>query len=103
MNRSRRILLLAMVVALALVGLAPLASSLPDGLERVVEDHGRPASPAGPLLPALLPDYEIPGLGSGGTILAGLAGTLAVFAATLLLARLISRRAARRRREGVGT
>jgi hypothetical protein len=94
-KRSSRFVLLALIVALGLAALAPLASSLPDGLERVVEDHGRQAAPGQPLVHGLMPDYELAGLGPAGTILAGLAGTLVVFASALLVARMISRRASR--------
>jgi cobalt/nickel transport protein len=70
-------------VALALF-LSPYASSSPDGLEKVAGDHGFQArgkvhrvqdrSP--------IPGYAFPGIGDPrvATALAGLAGTLGVFA-----------------------
>jgi cobalt/nickel transport system permease protein len=77
------------LVAVTAVGLAfaigaaflsPLASSSPDGLERVAEDQGfleRAQDPAY----NVLPDYSIPGLeGPLSTILSGVIGLLIVFA-----------------------
>jgi hypothetical protein len=89
------------VIALSLaIGLAtavsPLASSSPDGLEKVAErkgflDQGRvhrvqEESPA--------PDYAVPGVSDArlATGLAGFAGTLLVFVAGYGLARLTVRR-----------
>ncbi len=89
----------AAVLALAFVlaALSPLASSKPDGLERVVQDHRLGAGANEPPSPAPMSDYRVPGVRNTnwGTILAGLAGTLAVFGAALGLGRLVS---ARRRR-----
>ncbi len=62
--------------------LGPLASEYPDGLEYVGRTLGflGGAEPAPPL-PAPIPDYELPGVGSAGlaTALAGLIGTFVVF------------------------
>jgi cobalt/nickel transport system permease protein len=69
---------LAIAVALALF--SPLASSQPDGLERVAEDSGFLGRALDPLY-NLLPDYTVPGLqGPASTILAGIVGLLIVFA-----------------------
>jgi cobalt/nickel transport system permease protein len=46
--------------------LAPLASSSPDGLERVAQRLGFEASAASPGLPGPLPDYSLPGVGEAG-------------------------------------
>jgi hypothetical protein len=74
---------LAVAVALALF-LSPYASSSPDGLEKVAGDKGfvgrgklhhvQESSP--------VPDYAFPGVGDPrvATALAGLVGTLGVFA-----------------------
>jgi len=85
--------LVGLIVSLLLAVLSPLASSHPDGLERVVEEHG-PAAAEARQPPVPMPDYAMPGVASesAATILAGLAGTLAVFAAALLLGRLVARR-----------
>lgn len=92
-GRNRTFLLLALALAAALAALAPLASRQPDGLERVVADHARPAGET-PAAPAPMSDYSIPGLANRplSTVLAGLAGVAAVFLASLALARLLRRR-----------
>ena len=73
--------LAGLALALALAVISPLASSDPDGLERVAEDHGfieRALAPAY----HLIPDYVFPGVADErlATIAAGIAGTLIVFA-----------------------
>ena len=87
-------------VAALLALLSPLASSAPDGLERVAIDLGFIDGGAGPGLeiPAgLLPDYTIPGIGGAlSTILAGLVGILIVVALGYGVALLVRRRSARR-------
>jgi len=87
---DRRLLAWGILVAFVLVLLAPLASSLPDGLERVAEDHGF-AERASALTAAPLPDYSVPGVGQASlsTVLAGLAGVVAVFLLTLAAGRLL--------------
>jgi len=83
---------LAIAVVLAL--LSPLASSSPDGLERVAEDQGfleRTQDAAY----NLLPDYTIPGIdGPISTILAGVVGLLIVFGLAYGIALLIRGRSA---------
>ncbi len=80
---------LALTLILAL--LAPIASSDPDGLERVAEDLGFIQAARPPMF-ALLPDYTIPGLPNNAlaTILAGILGALLTF--KLAIALLIGRR-----------
>jgi len=85
--------------------LAPLASSSPDGLERVAEDQGFLEQAEGSQLwkAAPVPDYEMPGVGRSGiaTALAGVAGTLIVFGLAVGLGRLLVRgRGAGRSRGG---
>jgi cobalt/nickel transport system permease protein len=74
--------------------LAPLASALPDGLERVAETLGFASSAAPPALPSPLPDYAVPGVRSAAaaTVLAAAAGTLLAFALALVLSRALTRR-----------
>jgi hypothetical protein len=69
------------VAALVVIVLAPLASSAPDGLERVAEDHGF-IETAQAAAYELLPDYTLRGVSDGAvsTILAGLVGVVLVFA-----------------------
>ncbi|WP_134700092.1 PDGLE domain-containing protein [Ammoniphilus sp. YIM 78166] len=75
MNKKTKIFL-AITVMLALF-MAPFASSLPDGLERVAHDLGFVEMEAEPLF-EVLPDYQIPFIESEGlgTALSGLAGLL---------------------------
>lgn len=71
---------IGLAIALGLALVSPLASSDPDGLERVAEDHGFLARAQDPLY-NLLPDYSIPGLdGPIATIVSGIIGLLIVFA-----------------------
>ncbi|WP_237170844.1 energy-coupling factor ABC transporter permease [Paludisphaera borealis] len=82
------------------VFLSPFASEAPDGLEYVGGKLGfLPEDDAPPMLAAPMPDYQLPvsvpvlGLDHVklATALAGLTGTLAVFAFAWLLARVFSR------------
>lgn len=85
-----------LLLALALVLLSPLASPHPDGLERVAEDQGfidrAQDSPF-----QVIADYVFPGVENTAlaTILAGLVGTLLLFALGSGLALLL-----RHRRQG---
>lgn len=78
-----------LLLALAIALLSPLASSHPDGLERVAEDHGfgeqAKASPV-----RLIPDYVFPGIRDErlGTIVAGAVGVILVFGLVYGLGRL---------------
>ena len=72
--------LVALVVCLLVVVLSPLASSSPDGLERVAEDKGFIGlAQEAPF--QLIADYVFPGVENEAvaTILAGLIGTLVLF------------------------
>ena len=85
--------LIALVICLAVACLAPLASSSPDGLERVAEDDGfiglRQDSPY-----QVIADYVFPGIENEAlaTILAGIVGTLILFGAAYGLAWLLKTR-----------
>jgi hypothetical protein len=80
------------IAALVVIILAPLASSDPDGLNRIAEDHGFMGA-ARDAVYHLIPGYEVPGLeGSVSKIAAGLIGVAVVFAIMLLLGRLLARR-----------
>jgi len=85
-------LLLALGVAL----LSPLASAHPDGLERVAEDEGF-LDQAHDAPYEVIPDYAFPGIENDAlaTIVAGLVGTLFVFAMAYGLAWLLRRRSDR--------
>lgn len=75
-------------LALLLALLSPLASTHPDGLEWVAEQYGFLQS-ARPPLYSLIPDYLFPGIPNEtlATILAGVIGTVIVFAVTLGVSR----------------
>ncbi len=72
--------LIGLLVCLAVACLSPLASSSPDGLERVAEDKGF-IGLAGEAPFHLIADYVFPGMENEAlaTILAGLIGTLILF------------------------
>lgn len=83
-----------LVAALAVAGLlSPFASSNPDGLERVAEDHGFLVKGFN-LLTSPLADYVMPGISSSplATSLAGIIGVLATFGIAYLVGRLLARR-----------
>jgi len=85
--------LAALVVSAALALLvSPFASSSPDGLERVAADESFEDAAQAPVwrLPPL-PDYQLPGIENEAlaTGLAGLLGTLVLFAVVLGLGRLL--------------
>jgi cobalt/nickel transport system permease protein len=89
--------LIGLAVALALgIFVSPFASSSPDGLEKVAEDHGflDAAEEGEPLVSAPLPDYAVPGIEAEGpsTGMAGFLGTVAVFVAGYVAIRLATLR-----------
>jgi len=92
-RRVRAFCLIVLGLALLLAALSPLASGRPDGLERVVSDHG-PARPGEQPAAAPMGDYKAPGVGDEtlATILAGLAGVLVVLGVSLAVGRLIGSR-----------
>jgi hypothetical protein len=72
--------LIALLVCLAVASFSPLASSSPDGLERVAEDKG--FIDVGKVSPyQIIADYVFPGIENEAlaTILAGWIGTLILF------------------------
>ena len=72
--------LIGLVVCLAVASFAPLASSSPDGLERVAEDKGFIGQ--GQEAPfQFIADYVFPGIENEAlaTILAGIIGTIILF------------------------
>ena len=82
------------IAAAVVIVLAPLASSDPDGLERVAIDSGF-AEQGTEAAFEILPDYSVPLLGDGplSLIVAGLIGVTLIFAAMWLLGRVLARRA----------
>jgi PDGLE domain len=91
------VLALAASVGLSFAA-SPYASSSPDGLEKVAEDKGFLADGrlASVQEDSPLPDYAFPGIADERLAagLAGLVGTLGVFAVALALAYFLRRRAA---------
>ena len=78
--------LIGLMMCLVLASLAPLASSSPDGLERVAEDKGFvDLAQEAPF--QVIADYVFPGVENEtlATILAGLIGTLILFAVVYVL------------------
>jgi cobalt/nickel transport system permease protein len=84
-----------LVAALAVAAfLSPFASPLSDGLEFVGEKFGFVNAEAPASFAAPIPDYAVAGIPSEGlaTALAGLVGTVVVFVAGLLMARIFARK-----------
>lgn len=83
--------LISLLICLAVACLSPLASSSPDGLERVAEDRG--FLELGQDAPyQVIADYVFPGIANEAlaTILAGIVGTLVLFGAAYGLAWLLT-------------
>ena len=94
MSQRRRQLLAGITLALVVAALAAFAASpAPDGLERVATDHGFIDRVEGPRF-RILPDYSIPGLGTGplSTAVAGGIGVLIVTGVTLGAGAMLRRR-----------
>ena len=83
--------LISFLVCLAVACISPLASSSPDGLERVAEDKGF-LGLAGDAPYQVIADYVFPGIANEAlaTILAGIVGTLVLFGAAYGLAWLLT-------------
>ncbi|RLC61477.1 MAG: hypothetical protein DRI80_08655 [Chloroflexota bacterium] len=86
---------IGLLIAFGLAIISPLASSWPDGLERVAEDKGFIDAAHNPTF-EIIPDYVFPGVGNEAlaTILAGVVGTLILFILTYGLGVLLKRREA---------
>ena len=70
----------ALIISLLIAGLSPLASSSPDGLEKVAENKGFIGlAQSAPF--QVIADYVFPGIENEvvATILAGLLGTIVIF------------------------
>jgi cobalt/nickel transport system permease protein len=81
------------LAAVVVILLGPLASSDPDGLERVAIDAGF-AEQGESWAIEILPDYSVPLLGDGpmSLIVAGLVGVALIFGSMWVLGRLLARR-----------
>lgn len=94
MGRYRNLILVGVAIAVVVaVSSAWLASSHPDGLERVAEDHEFIDTAEGPGY-EILPDYTIPGVENErlSTALAGIVGIAVVGAIGLGAGMLLRRR-----------
>ena len=82
---DKSVLIGGIIVALILAVLSPLASSNPDGLERVAEDLGFLSQESGPFY-NIIPDYTFPGIHneSIATIAAGVIGVLLIASVALI-------------------
>ena len=82
--------LIGFVACLVVACLSPLASSSPDGLERVAEDKGF-IGLAGETSFQIITDYVFPGVENEAlaTILAGIIGTIILFGVVYALAWLL--------------
>jgi cobalt/nickel transport protein len=93
---KRKEIIIGLIIALAAAFfLSPLASSLPDGLEKVAHDYGFIAkSENGSILKSPIPDYAFPGIKNErlATAISGLLGTLAIFGIGYGLALLLKQR-----------
>ena len=87
---------IGLLLALGIALLSPLASSDPDGLERVAEDIGF-LDRAEDAPYEVIPDYAFPGIENRAvsTVAAGLIGTLLLFGLGYGLAWLLRRRSER--------
>jgi cobalt/nickel transport protein len=93
---SKKEIIIGLTIALLIaVLLSPLASSLPDGLERVAQDQGFiKAGERTSLWIAPVPDYVFPGLKNEklAVSISGVLGTVAVFGIGCSLAFLLKKR-----------
>jgi hypothetical protein len=82
--------LIGLAIALMLAVLSPIASKLPDGLDRFAADHSF-VDKAGEPAFTLIPDYSFPGVSNEATatIIAGLLGTLLLFGIIFGLANIL--------------
>lgn len=90
---NRKWWLIALLFCLVLATISPLASSSPDGLERVAEDKGFISQAEGAPF-EIIADYVFPGIENEAvaTILAGWIGTFILFGVVYAIAWLIRSR-----------
>ena len=89
----KRFVIVMFIVSIVIAGVVSwFASSHPDGLDRVAEDHGFIGKALGPLF-SILPDYTVPGLrGFVSNGAAGIIGVLATFGFVMLVGKVITTR-----------
>ena len=94
-NRGLNFLYAGLLVIGLLLLVAPHASQMPDGLEKVAAALGFSHKEfVEPLVSAPLKEYQVPGIrsSSAATMIAGLIGAVAVFALSFILARVLKPR-----------
>jgi cobalt/nickel transport system permease protein len=87
MARERYAIRVALIGAVIIVvALAPLASTLPDGLESVAENLGLQQISRAATIPTVFSDYSVPGIewAAAATVLAGVLGIVLVYGVTAL-------------------
>jgi hypothetical protein len=86
---NKRLAVIAAIIVFLAVFI-PLASSSPDGLERVVENFG--VAEQAPLWDCVMSDYAIAAIGNPyvSTLLAGIFGTMMVLLAGFLLGKTLT-------------
>jgi len=91
MKKSEILIGLGIALLVAVV-LSPIASPWPDGLESVADQKGFSSKiEEKPVVPAIMPDYKMPGIRSGkwSTAVSGFAGTLLLYFGGYGLAKLL--------------
>jgi len=88
---NKKFYIAAAIICFILIIASPLASSSPDGLEKVAEDKGF-IETALDAPYQLIADYVFPGIHNEAiaTMLAGLIGTIVIFGFVLLVSWIIS-------------
>jgi cobalt/nickel transport system permease protein len=97
-GRSTAFVYVSLLVIGLLLLVAPHASQMPDGLERIAVSLGfKHQEAANSLIPSPLRDYHVPGIHSleTATMVAGLIGAVVVFAFSFILARVLTPRVKR--------
>jgi cobalt/nickel transport system permease protein len=93
----RGVMIVGLAVAIGVAGLlAPLASSYPDGLERVASDLNFAGLATSSF--AIVPEYEAPGIAwpAAAVAIAGIIGVMLVFASSYTLGRTAGARVSKR-------
>jgi ABC-type Fe3+ transport system permease subunit len=87
----KKYLIAIALIAIFLAVFIPLASSNPDGLQKVATTFG--ADQKAPAWNGLLSDYSLPSIGNSyaATLIAGVIGTIAVLAAGLLVGKVMTK------------
>ncbi len=91
MKRQNELILIGLTIAVVMAVLvSPVASSFPDGLEKVAEHKGF-VDKATVLVETIIPDYLFPGISNEkvATAVAGLVGTILTFFIVYIAARLL--------------